>query len=111
MSSSHNPGRPGKFGLFSGLSPAVQVVGFISTRPGDANRGPMVRMRAEDALIRLVTPGDLVRVVSERRSEIAVLEVDESVPRGGCVLRDVVGASPSELVRIIKVDTDPRPRA
>jgi hypothetical protein len=68
-------------------------------------------MRAEDALIRLVTPGDLVRVVSERRSEIAVLEVDESVPRGGCVLRDVVGASPSELVQIIKVDTEPRSRA
>jgi hypothetical protein len=47
-----------------------------------------------------------VRVVSERRSEIAVLLIDDSVPRGGVLLRDVVGASPSEIVRIIKLDMD-----
>jgi anaerobic selenocysteine-containing dehydrogenase len=91
---------------FSGFSPPLQVTGFISTRPGDPERGPMVRMRPEDALIRLVTDGELVRVVSARRSEIAVLQVDESVPKGGVVLRDVVGASPSEIVRIIKLDMD-----
>jgi hypothetical protein len=99
-----------KLGLFSGFSPAVQVVAFIATRPGDPERGPLVRMRADDALVRLVTPGELVRVVSERRSELAMLEVDDNLPRGGVLLRDVVGASPSELVRILKVDTDPRPR-
>lgn len=111
MTGPGRPGRPGgKLGVFTGLSPALQVVGFISSRPGDAERGPLVRMRADDALIRLVTPGDLVRVVTERRSEIAVLEVDDTVPRGGCVLRDVVGASLSEIVRIVKVDTDSRTR-
>lgn len=91
---------------FSGFSPPLQVVGFISTRPGDTDRGPMVRMRPEDALIRLVTDGEFVRVVSDRRSELAVLVVDESLPRGGVILRDVVGASPSEIVRILKSDTD-----
>ena len=86
-------------------------MGFIATRRDDTERGPMVRMRPEDALIRLVTDGELVRVVSERRSELAVLQVDESVPRGGVILRDVVGAAPSEIVRIIKLDTDAKPHA
>jgi hypothetical protein len=91
---------------FSGFSPPLQVIGFIATRSGDPERGPMIRMRPEDALIRLVTDGELVRVVSDRRSEIAVLEVDDTLPRGGVVLRDVVGASPSEIVRVLKLDTD-----
>lgn len=96
---------------FSGFSPPLQVMGFIATRPGDPERGPLVRLRPEDALIRLVTDGELVRVVSERRSEIAVLQVDDTVPRGGVILRDVVGASPSEIVRIIKLDNDAKPYA
>ena len=91
---------------FSGFSPALLVVGFVATRAGDAERGPQVRMRSEDALIRLVTDGELVRVVSERRSELAVLVVDDTVQRGGVVLRDVVGASLSEIVRVLKPDND-----
>lgn len=95
--------RPGGF---SGFAPPLQVVGFIATRKGDPERGPMVRMRPDDALIRLVTDGELVRVVSDRRQELAVLETDESLPRGGVVLRDVAGASISDIVRVIKLDTD-----
>ena len=91
---------------FSGFSPALLVVGFVATRAGDAERGPQVRMRPEDALIRLVTDGELVRVVSDRRSELAVLVVDDTVTRGGVVLRDVVGASLSEVVRVLKADND-----
>lgn len=100
--------RPGGF---SGFSPPLQVVGFISTRKGDADRGPMVRMRPDDALVRLVTDGELVRVVSERRQELAVLETDETLPRGGVVLRDVAGAVISEIIRVIKLDTDGGRRA
>ncbi len=91
---------------FSGFSPALLVVGFVATRAGDPERGPQVRIRAEDALIRLVTDGELVRVVSDRRSELAVLVVDDTVTRGGVVLRDVVGASLSEVVRVLKADND-----
>lgn len=104
------PGAGRKLGIFSGFAPPLQVVGFISTRKGDADRGPMVRMRPDDALVRLVTAGELVRVVSARRSELAVLEVDDTLPRGGVILRDVVGASPSEVIRIIRVDAQSRPR-
>ncbi len=113
MSDDKKPlGGPGagarKLGIFSGFAPPLQVVGFIATRKGDPDRGPMVRMRPDDALVRLVTAGELVRVVSERRSELAVLEVDENLPRGGVVLRDVAGASPSEVIRVLRVDNQPR---
>ncbi len=99
-----------KLGVFSGFAPPVQVVGFIGTRKGDPDRGPMVRMRPDDALVRLVTAGDLVRVVSSRRSELAVLELDDTLPKGGVVLRDVVGAAVSEVIRILRVDQPSRNR-
>lgn len=97
--------------MFTGIAPPVQVVGYIATRKGDAERGPLVRMRSDDALIRLVSGGEIVRVVTPRRSELAVLEIDDSLPRGGVVLRDVAGAAPSEVIRIIRLDTDTKPRA
>ena len=99
-----------KLGVFSGFAPPVQVVGFIGTRKGDPDRGPMVRMRPDDALVRLVTAGDLVRVVSSRRSELAVLELDDTLPKGGVVLRDVLGAAISEVIRILRVDQPSRNR-
>lgn len=95
---------------FTGFAKPLQVIGYIGTRKGDAKRGPMVRLRPEDALVRLLMPGELVRVVSERRSELAELEVDESVPKGGAILRDVAGAAVSEIIRVVRIDPDsPRP--
>ncbi len=91
---------------FGGFSPALQVVGFVATRAGDSERGPAVFIRPDDALIRLLTNGELARVVSERRSELAEVHFDDTLPRGGIVLRDVAGASPSEVVRVIKPDLD-----
>jgi anaerobic selenocysteine-containing dehydrogenase len=91
---------------FSGFAKPLQVIGFIATRKGDAERGPMVRLRPEDAIIRLLNPGELVRVISDRRSELAELQVDEAVPMGGAVLRDVAGASVSEIIRVVRIDTD-----
>ncbi|MEP6781729.1 MAG: hypothetical protein ABJC26_17650 [Gemmatimonadaceae bacterium] len=91
---------------FSGFAKPLQVTGFIATRKGDPVRGPMVRLRPEDALIRLLTVGELVRVISDRRSELAELEVSEDVPKGGAVLRDIAGAAPSEIIRVVRIDTD-----
>ncbi len=107
MSSGGNPGGPriGR-GVFSGFAPPLQVVGFISTRRGDPERGPLVRMRPDDALIRLLTDGELVRVMGPRRSEFAELVLDDTLPRGGIVVRDLAGVSVTEIVRVIKADFD-----
>ena len=75
---------------FSGFSPPLQVIGFVATRASDPERGPMIRMRPDDAIIRLVSNGELVRVLTPRRAELAVLQIDETLPRGGVVLRDVI---------------------
>lgn len=91
---------------FSGFSPPLQVMKFIATRKGDAERGPKIWMRPDDALIRLVTDGELVRVISGRYSDLAEMEVDETLPRGMVVVRDILGTAPSEVVRVVKPDTD-----
>ena len=91
-------------------SPPLQVVGYVATRRGDQDRGPQVRMRADEAAVRLLTDGELVRVEGPRRQEFAVLRVDDELPRGAVVVRDVAGVAPSEVVRVRKVETDLPPR-
>ena len=86
------------------------VAGFISTRRGDPERGPMVRLHPTDARSRLLEDGELVWVYGPRRQEVAVLQVDDSVPLGNVVARDIVGISPTERVRVVKPDLD-APRA
>jgi len=71
----------------------------------------MVTMNPDDARSRLLTDGELAWVYGPRRGELATVRIDASMRLGDVVLRDVVGASPSESVRIQKVDTDtPRRR-
>ena len=90
-------------------NPPLQVMGVIGTRRSDPDRGPQVQLNADEASLRLLVDGELVRVAGPRRSEIAVLKIDESIPRGGAVVRDVAGLVPSEIVRVSKLDLD-RPR-
>ena len=90
-------------------NPPLQVVGLVATRRGDPERGPEVRMRGDEAGFRLMQDGELVWVIGPRRQEIATLRVDDDLPRGAAVLRDVVGAAPSEIIRVRKVDTDTPP--
>jgi hypothetical protein len=90
-------------------NPPLRVIGLIATRAADPERGPMIRMRPDDAQFRLLQDGELVWVYGPRRHELATLEFDDSLPRGSVVLRDVVGASPSEVVRVVKTSTDTRP--
>jgi anaerobic selenocysteine-containing dehydrogenase len=87
-------------------SPPLQVVQFIGTRRGDPERGPLVRMRAEEAARRLLVDGELVWVYGPRRQELATLVVDDTVPRGSVVVRDIAGVAPAEVVRVVKPDLD-----
>ena len=89
-----------------GYTPPLQIVGFIATRKGDEDRGPVVLMNADEARLRLLHHGELVWVYGPRRHELVELRIDDALRRGEAVLRDVAGASPTEVVRVIKVDTD-----
>ena len=67
-------------------------------------------MSPEDAKARLLVDGELAWVHGPRRQELATVTVDESVKRGDVVLRDIAGASPSEIVRVVKPDLDSHTR-
>ena len=89
----------------------LRVSGLIATRRGDAERGPAVFMNAEDAKKRLLNEGELACVYGPRRHELATVHFDERLRIGDVVLRDILGASPSEIVRVIKPDLDTRGRS
>lgn len=90
-------------------NPPLQVVHFIGTRKGDAERGPQVQINSTEAGLRMVQSGELVWVEGPRRKEIAELIVNDEVPRGSLVARDIFGLSVTDVVRISKTDMD-RPR-
>lgn len=83
-------------------NPPLRVAQLIATRSGDTERGPEIRLRTDDARMRLVSDGELVWVHGPRRQELATARIDDSLPRGDVVLRDVAGASPSEIITIVK---------
>ena len=92
------------------LNRPLRVARLIATSARDTDRGPMVLMHPENARERLLIDGELAWVYGPRRHELATVRVDEEVPFGDVVLRDVVGASPSEVVRVVKPDLDSRGR-
>lgn len=87
----------------------LQVVGFIATRKTDAERGPLVRIKPEDARMRLIADGELVWVYGPRRHELAPVVYDDTLPRGGVVVRDLGGLAVTEIVKLVKMDVDHRP--
>jgi hypothetical protein len=92
-------------------NPPLQVVRFLGTRRGDTDRGPQVRLRAEEAALRVLTDGELAWVEGPRRQELATVVIDETVPKGSVVLRDIAGVGVTEIVRLSKPDLDrPSPR-
>lgn len=86
--------------------PPLQVVAFVATRRGDPDRGPLVRICPRDAQDRLIQDGELVWVYGPRRHEMARLQLDPDIMRGCIVVRDVLGVSPTDQVRLLKLDTD-----
>lgn len=91
-------------------NPPLQVIELISTRRGDAERGPVIWLRADEASIRMLTDGELAWVHTPRRNELAEVRVDDAVPRGSVVVRDIFGVTVSEIVTLRKPDLDTPPR-
>lgn len=88
----------------------LRVMRLIATRSGDAERGSAIWINPDDAQRRLLMDGELVWVHGPRRHELATLHYSYDLPRGDVVLRDIAGASPSEIITVVKVDTDNPPR-
>lgn len=93
-----------------GTNKPLWVAELVATRLQDPERGPMVTMNPADAKVRLLTDGELAWVHGPRRQELATVRIDPDVRAGNVVLRDISGASPSEVVRVVKPDLDTRGR-
>jgi anaerobic selenocysteine-containing dehydrogenase len=89
-----------------GFQPWLMIAQYISTRPGDPDRGPLVRLHPTEARKRVMEAGELVWVYGPRRHELAVLEVDDTVKPGTAIARDIAGVAASEIVRVVKHDFD-----
>lgn len=87
----------------------LQVVGYIGTRKGDTERGPLLRIRPDDARMRLIEDGELVWVYGPRRHDLTPAVYDDTLPKGGVVVRDLAGVAITEIVRLVKMDVDHRP--
>jgi hypothetical protein len=90
-------------------NPPLQVVGFIGTRRGDEERGPAISLNREEASLRLLADGELVFIHGPRRKELAPVIVDDEVPRGGVVVRDIAGLMVSDVIKLVKPDMDRGP--
>lgn len=95
-----------KLNIGTRFRPQLNVIEYTSTRKGDADRGPMVRMRGSEARFRLIQDGELVWVAGPRRQELAVLVIDDEIPEGHVALRDIAGVTITESVTVSKPDTD-----
>ncbi|MBA3656775.1 MAG: hypothetical protein H0W69_05415 [Gemmatimonadaceae bacterium] len=92
----------------AGFQPPLRVAGFIATRRGDPERGPLIRLSPLEAKLRMLQDGELAWVHGPRRNELAVVVIDEAVPDGGVVARDIAGITIVDSVRITKPDLDSR---
>ena len=92
--------------MVEGYQPPLRLAAFVATKKTDPERGPVVKLHPSEAKIRLMEDGELVWVYGPRRHELAILEIDDTVPLGEAVARDVPGVAPSEIVRVVKHDFD-----
>src|SRR3954463_10856095 len=88
----------------------LRVSSLIATSRNDDDRGPMVFIHPDDAIERLLVDGELAWGYGPRRHELATVKYEAALKKGDVVLRDIVGAAPSEIVRVIKPDLDTRGR-
>ena len=90
-------------------NPPLQVMEYVATRAGDNDRGPLIRLRSDEARLRSLMDGELVWIYGPRRHELAPVAIDDSVPRGGVVIRDIAGVTVTEIVRLVKPNFDAPP--
>lgn len=90
-------------------NPPLQVVGFVGTRRGDPERGPAISLNGDEASLRMLVEGELVFIHGPRRKELAPVIVDDEVPRGGVVVRDIAGLMVSDVIKLVKPDMDRGP--
>jgi len=90
-------------------NPPLQVISFVATKVTDAERGPEIRLQAFEAHVRMVHDEELVWVYGPRSHNLATVRIDDSVPRGGVVVRDIAGLALTEIVRLVRIDNADRP--
>lgn len=91
------------------FNPPLQVLAFVATRMSDADRGPEIRLQTYEAHVRAVHEAELVWIYGPRSHNLATVRIDDTVPRGGVVVRDIVGLAPSEIVTLVRIDDGTRP--
>lgn len=87
-------------------NPPLQVIGFIATRVSDTERGPQIRLNAAEARVRMVNAEELVWVYGPRSHNLAAVIIDDAIPRGGIVARDLPGVLTTDVVRLVRINTD-----
>lgn len=87
----------------------MRVAQFHATRVSDPERGPQVRINADEAKQRMLEDGELVIIEGPRRQQLATLLIDDTLKRGDVAVRDVASVAPSEIVYILKPDLDAPP--
>jgi len=90
-------------------NPPLQVIGFVATRRGDAERGPAVRLNRAEAALRMLMDDELVFILGPTRKELAPVTIDDELPNGGVVVRDVLGVMVTDVVKLVKPDLDRGP--
>ncbi len=94
--------------MIRSYNPPLQVVGYVGTRSGDEERGPLVRLSRAEATMRMLVDGEVVWVYGPRRHDLATITIDDAVPKGGVIVRDIAGIAVSEIVRLVKPELDRR---
>lgn len=95
--------------MSTGRDAPLQVVRFVGTRTGDPDRGPLVRINANEATQRLLLDGELVYVEGPRRRELATLVIDDTIRRGEAHVRDIAGIVLTDIIRVRRPEFDRGP--
>ena len=72
----------------------------------DSERGPQIRLNTFEAHVRMVKAEELTWVYGPRSHNLAAVIIDDTVPRGGIVARDLPGVLTTDIVRLVRINTE-----